>query len=46
MARASWTMALSIAWELLAGLPMNELKRVREFIPTYHPNANEPSIGG
>jgi V/A-type H+/Na+-transporting ATPase subunit B len=37
---------LGIAWELLAGLPMNELKRVRDFIPKYHPNANEPAIGG
>jgi V/A-type H+/Na+-transporting ATPase subunit B len=30
---------LTVSWELLAGLPMGELKRVREFIPKYHPNA-------
>ncbi|MDO8964696.1 MAG: V-type ATP synthase subunit B [Coriobacteriia bacterium] len=36
---------LTIAWELMAGLPMGELKRVRDFIPKYHPNAAEPKIG-
>jgi V/A-type H+-transporting ATPase subunit B len=30
---------LDLSWELLAGLPMSELKRVRDFIPKYHPNA-------
>ncbi len=34
---------LSIGWELMAGLPMSELKRVRKFIDTYHPNAGEAS---
>jgi V/A-type H+-transporting ATPase subunit B len=33
---------LTISWELLAGLPMGELKRVRDFIPKYHPHAAEP----
>jgi len=28
---------LDIGWELLSGLPMSELKRVRDFIPKYHP---------
>jgi V/A-type H+-transporting ATPase subunit B len=32
---------LAIGWELLAGLPMSELKRVRDFIPKYHPRAAE-----
>ncbi len=32
---------LTIGWELLAGLPMSELKRVRDFIPKYHPQAAE-----
>jgi V/A-type H+-transporting ATPase subunit B len=32
---------LSIGWELMAGLPMSELKRVREFIPKYHPTAGD-----
>jgi len=32
---------LSVSWELLAGLPIGELKRVREFIPKYHPNAGD-----
>lgn len=32
---------LSIGWELMAGLPIGELKRVRDFIDTYHPNAGE-----
>jgi len=30
---------LDLGWELMAGLPMSELKRVRDFIPKYHPNA-------
>ncbi len=30
---------LSIGWELMAGLPMGELKRVRDFVDKYHPNA-------
>jgi len=30
---------LAISWELMSGLPMGELKRVRDFIGTYHPNA-------
>jgi V/A-type H+-transporting ATPase subunit B len=30
---------LDLAWELMSGLPMSELKRVRDFIPKYHPNA-------
>ena len=30
---------LTIGWELLAELPMSELKRVRDFIPKYHPTA-------
>lgn len=29
---------LDIGWELMAGLPMGELKRVRDFIDTYHPD--------
>ncbi len=29
---------LSIAWDLLAGLPMSDLKRVRDFVDEYHPN--------
>jgi V/A-type H+-transporting ATPase subunit B len=36
---------LTVSWELLAGLPMGELKRVREFIPKYHPNAAEAKGG-
>ena len=32
---------LAIAWELMAGLPMSELKRVRDFIPKYHPTAGD-----
>jgi len=32
---------LTIGWELMAGLPMGELKRVREFIDEYHPSAQE-----
>ena len=31
---------LSIGWELMAGLPKAELKRVREFVDTYHPSAS------
>ena len=34
---------LAISWELMAGLPMGELKRVRDFIDEYHPNAGEES---
>lgn len=30
---------LSIGWELMAGLPMSELKRVRDFIDKYHPSS-------
>jgi len=30
---------LAISWELMSGLPMGELKRVRDFIDKYHPNA-------
>jgi V/A-type H+-transporting ATPase subunit B len=29
---------LDLGWELMAGLPMGELKRVRDFIETYHPD--------
>jgi V/A-type H+-transporting ATPase subunit B len=29
---------LDIGWELMAGLPMSELKRVRDFIEKYHPD--------
>jgi len=36
---------LTVSWELLAGLPMGELKRVRDFIPKYHPSAAD-SKGG
>ncbi len=36
---------LDLGWELLAGLPMGELKRVRDFIPKYHPHANQASGG-
>jgi len=32
---------LTIGWELMAGLPIGELKRVRDFIDKYHPNAGE-----
>ncbi len=28
---------LSIGWEMMAGLPMSELKRVRDFVQKYHP---------
>jgi len=34
---------LTISWELLADLPMGELKRVRDFIPKYHPDAIDDS---
>lgn len=34
---------LAISWELMAGLPMAELKRVREFIGAYHPSAEQES---
>jgi len=37
---------LKVSWELLAGLPMGELKRVREFIPKYHPNAEAEAAKG
>ncbi|MCL2503672.1 MAG: V-type ATP synthase subunit B [Coriobacteriia bacterium] len=29
---------LDIGWDLMAGLPMGELKRVRDFIEKYHPS--------
>ncbi|MCL4554927.1 MAG: V-type ATP synthase subunit B [Actinobacteria bacterium] len=29
---------LDISWDLMSGLPINELKRVRDFISKYHPN--------
>ncbi len=32
---------LEIGWELMAALPMSELKRVRDFVGTYHPNRAE-----
>ncbi len=32
---------LQIGWDLMSGLPMGELKRVRDFIPKYHPNPDE-----
>jgi len=32
---------LAIGWDLMAGLPMSELKRVRDFIPKYHPSSGE-----
>ncbi|MBS3973634.1 MAG: V-type ATP synthase subunit B [Actinobacteria bacterium] len=34
---------LEIAWDLMSGLPMSELKRVRDFIEKYHPN---PEVKG
>jgi V/A-type H+-transporting ATPase subunit B len=37
---------LDLAWELMSGLPMGELKRVRDFIPKYHPNAAQATEGG
>ena len=30
---------LTVGWELMSELPMGELKRVRDFIDKYHPNA-------
>ena len=30
---------LTIGWELMSGLPMGELKRVRDFLDKYHPSA-------
>ncbi len=32
---------LAISWELMAGLPMSELKRVRDFVDKYHPSAGQ-----
>jgi V/A-type H+-transporting ATPase subunit B len=37
---------LDLAWELMSGLPIGELKRVRDFIPKYHPNAAQAAGGG
>jgi V/A-type H+-transporting ATPase subunit B len=37
---------LDLSWELMSGLPIGELKRVRDFIPKYHPNAKETTEGG
>jgi V/A-type H+-transporting ATPase subunit B len=37
---------LDLGWELMSGLPMSELKRVRDFISKYHPNAKETVEGG
>ena len=37
---------LDLSWELMSGLPIGELKRVRDFIPKYHPNAKEAAEGG
>jgi V/A-type H+-transporting ATPase subunit B len=37
---------LDLGWELMSGLPMGELKRVRDFIPKYHPNAKQEAEGG
>lgn len=34
---------LDISWDLMSGLPMSELKRVRDFIHKYHPN---PEVEG
>jgi len=34
---------LEIGWDLMSGLPMSELKRVRDFIEKYHPN---PEVKG
>lgn len=34
---------LDIGWDLMSGLPMSELKRVRDFIEKYHPN---PEVKG
>ena len=35
---------LDIGWELLAGLPMSELKRVRDFIEKYHPDYTNAAV--
>ncbi len=35
---------LSIGWELMAGLPTAELKRVRDFIDEYHPSASADAV--
>jgi V/A-type H+-transporting ATPase subunit B len=32
---------LGIGWDLMAGLPMSELKRVKDFIDSYHPSHQE-----
>ncbi|MBE0477321.1 MAG: V-type ATP synthase subunit B [Coriobacteriia bacterium] len=32
---------LDIGWDLMAGLPMSELKRVRDFVEKYHPTAKQ-----
>ncbi len=32
---------LTLGWELMAGLPMGELKRVRDFVEKYHPTAKQ-----
>jgi V/A-type H+-transporting ATPase subunit B len=37
---------LDLGWELMSGLPISELKRVRDFISKYHPNAKETAEGG
>ncbi len=34
---------LDIGWDLMAGLPIGELKRVRDFIDTYHPDKRKSS---
>jgi V/A-type H+-transporting ATPase subunit B len=36
---------LDIAWDLLSGLPMSELKRVRDFVPKYHPQYKAAAAG-
>ena len=39
---------LGIGWELMSGLPMSELKRVKDFVDKYHPSARkaaEPETG-
>ena len=35
---------LDIGWELMSGLPQSELKRVRDFIETYHPDYRESEV--
>jgi hypothetical protein len=39
---------LDIGWDMMAGLPLSELKRVRDFIPKYHPDqrGEEPFSAG